>query len=280
MHRLRLLVGSVALGVALTGAACSSGTGDAASKNPAAAIKAASAKTTSSGTVKLALTAKDKTNKTVLSGDGAYDFDKNQGRFTLTTQVGAAADMVITPAELYLKLPQQNTASKPWVGVTTKATGTTSQVEATVRNYLDSVRTQIDPRTTLDALAVNVTSLKQVGTQTVRGTPTTHLAGHVDLSDAAIKKAPARQRASLRDARKAFGSDGYPVDVWFDHQGRVRRVQYVLATGTGVKATSTTVRLDLFDFGKPAGITVPDPSQVGDAASLVPATTTTAPAKK
>ncbi len=277
MHRFRLIVGCVALSLMVFGAACSSDSSDLATKDPKAAMKAASNKTVSAGTVKLALSAKDKLNAEVLSGNGAYDFDKKQGRFTLKTKEGVGADMVITAERLYLKVPTKNAGDKEWVGVSASADDSASpdSREAQIRQYLDSIRQQVDPRSTLDALGANVPDLKKVGSQKIRGTNTTHLAGRVDLSENSIRKAPADKREGLRQAREAFGSDGYPVDVWLDGDGRVRRVEYVLEGGTGATATKTTVRLDLFDFGGNSGIVVPPESEVGDAASLFPTTTST-----
>ncbi|MEY2467596.1 MAG: hypothetical protein QOF21_294 [Actinomycetota bacterium] len=276
MHRFRLIVGCVALGVALTGAACSSGGGDPAAKNPKAAVTAAPQKT-GSGTVKMSLSLKSTANTAGLSGHGAYDFDKKEGRVTLTTQQGVAADVIITPSISYLKLPQNTNKDQPWVGVPTKASGevVAGSPEATIRDYVKSIRDQLDPRTTLTVLAATVVNPKKVGTATIRGEKTTHVKGRVDLSEKSINKAPAEQRDSLRETAKSL-PDGYPIELWFDHDGRVRRVEYDLASGTGAQAQQTTFRLDLFDFGGRTGITVPPKAQVGDATSLFP--TTTAPA--
>ena len=278
MHRFRLTIGAVALALVVFTAACSSdGGADLATKDPKAAMKAASEKTTAAGTVKLALSARDKAGDAVLSGEGAYDFDKKQGRFTLTTTQGVGADMVITADRLYLKIPKKTPQDKEWVGVSAAADDSDAgdSREAQIRQYLDSIRQQVDPRSTLDALGANVPGLKKAGTQTIRGEKTTHLSGRVDLSEASIRKAPADKRDGLRQAREAFGADGYPVDVWLDADGRVRRVEYTLESGTGATATETTVRLDLFDFGGKSGIVVPPESQVGDADSLFPTTTST-----
>jgi len=280
MHRFRLIVGCVALGVAVTGAACSSGGGDSAANNPRAAVSAAPGKT-SQGTVKMSLSLKSTANTSGLSGSGAYDFDKKEGRVTLKTQQGVAADVIITPSVSYLKLPQNTNKEKPWVGVPTKASGEVAagSPEATIRDYVKSIRDQLDPRTTLTVLAATVVNPKKVGTSTIRGEKTTHVKGRVDLSDKSINKAPAAQRDALRETQKSL-PDGYPIDLWFDSDGRVRRVEYDLATGTGAQKQQTTFRLDLFDFGGKTGITVPPESEVGDAVSLFPTTTTSTTVKK
>jgi hypothetical protein len=142
---------------------------------------------------------------------------------------------------------------------------------------LDNIRDQVDPRSTIDALGENVPGLRKVGTEKIRGVTTTHLRGRVDLSDKAIAAAPSSKRAALQRARTTFGPDGYPVDIWLDVGGRVRRVQYVLESGTAGQKTSTTVRLDLFSFGGDSGIEIPNASDVGDGSALLHPGTTVAP---
>ncbi|MDP1795147.1 MAG: LppX_LprAFG lipoprotein, partial [Acidimicrobiales bacterium] len=147
---------------------------------------------------------------------------------------------------------------------------------ARAAQFINSIRKQVDPRTTLDALGANVPDLEEVGKQTLRGAETTHLRGRVDLSDKAIAAAPASEQEGLRSAQKVFGADGYPVDVWLDADGRVRRVQYDITSGEGAAKATTTVKLDLYDFGKAPAIALPAASEIGDASTLLTTTTTSA----
>jgi hypothetical protein len=283
MHRLARgqRVAALVFALSVTVAACSSNGGaNLAEKNPKAAMAAASRQTVSAKTVHLSLTAQTDKGIKVLDGSGAYDFPTSTGRFTLKTALGAGADMVTTSNVIYLKSGQAAGATQQWLSFT-KAEVATAQAAANGRaTFLASIRTQVDPRSTLDALGSNVPNLRKIGTAKIRGTATTHVAGRVDLSDKAIAAAPASRRASMRAARTTVGSDGYPVDVWLDRHGRVCRVQYVLTSGAAPNVVSTTVKLDLYDFGKPSGITVPAAAEVTDGASQLVTPTTTTPAKK
>lgn len=262
------VLGAVALG--LTGTACGADNSstDLATKDPQAAMAAASERTAEAKSVRLALSATSSTGVKVLSGTGSYDFVTDRGRFTLQTALGAGADMLITATDVFLKNPQaQQAGAKPWIRLS-EADLAASRAAGSAQ-FIDSIRRQVDPRSTLDALGANVPDLKKVGEQTLRGTKTTQLRGQVDLSDEAIAAAPAAQQEGLRSAQRVFGSDGYPVDVWLDGDGRVRRVQYDVSSGEGDAKTATTVKLDLYDFGEAPAIQLPADSDVGDASTLL-----------
>jgi hypothetical protein len=287
MFRRHPILGPAALAIALICAApaCSNDKADIATKDPKAAMAAASTRTVGAKTVKLALSAKTQTGIAVLAGSGAYDFTSNEGRFALKAVSGSSVNMVVTPKTTFVKLPQPGPDGKTWVSLTEAALAdaTASSNPAAVQSaqLLENVRSQIDPRATLDALGARVPDLHKIGSQRIRGTDTTHLRGNVDLSEKAIAAAPASKRAALRRAREAFGADGYPVDVWLDEDGRVRRVQYALESGTGADKASTTVRLDLYGFGDASGIVIPKASEVGDGSALLyPTTSTTVAPKK
>ena len=246
---------------------------DLATKDPKAAMAAASNRTAEAKTVRLALSATSSTGLKVLSGTGSYDFVAERGRFKLQTSLGAGADMVITAKEVFLKNPRKTADGPSWIRLTEADLATQAAGSA---QFIDSIRKQVDPRTTLDALGANVPDLKKVGEQTLRGTKTTHLRGRVDLSDKAIAAAAPDQQEGLRSAQKAFGVGGYPVDVWLDGDGRVRRVQYDITSGDGAAKATTTVKLDLYGFGEAPAIELPAAADVGDAATLLTTTTTAA----
>lgn len=258
--------------------ACSSDTKstDLATKDPKAAMAAASKRTTAAKTLRIALSATNTANNVkVLEGSGSYDFVNKRGRFSLKTSLGAGADMLITETDVYVKVPKKQKETDPsWIRLT--EADLASSAAAGGGQFIDSIRKQVDPRTTLDALGTNVPDLTKIGTAKIRGVDTTHLRGQVDLSDKAISAAPADQQEGLRAAQKLFGADGYPVEVWLDSDGRVRRVQYQVTSGDGANASTTTVKLDLYDFGKAPSINLPASSDVSDASSL---TTTTVAGK-
>lgn len=261
MLRLQRGVGLVALVFLLAApTACSGGNGNLASSNPKAALAAAYGHTAAANSVKLSFSASFVGGgMSVAKGDGAYDFKNDRGRFKLSVVLGSSIEMVITADKLYLRQPATQPGDKPWVAVTQD-----DLAEAgSGAGFLGQLRGQVDPRAALRNLGTSVKDVKKAGTAKIRGADTTHLTGTVDLSDAAIAEAPEDQRASMRQARDAIGSDGYPIGVWLDDDGRVRRLEYEMSVATGVGGpATTTVRLDLFAFGDDAGVVIPDAADV------------------
>ncbi|HVV36499.1 MAG TPA: LppX_LprAFG lipoprotein [Acidimicrobiales bacterium] len=254
MFRRRVLV-SVALAAALAASAgaCSKGDAVSVSKDPAAALAAAATRTAEGNSVKLDLSAKT-ASLTVATGNGAYDFDKKTGRFTLAGALLSNFDLIFTPDKVYIKTPQ---GPKKWAALTDAELANSGST-----SFLASIRSQLDPRETLRNLGSGTKNAKVVGKEKVRGTDTTHVHADVDLSDAAIAKAPVDAQDSLRQARQSLGADSYPIDVWLDGDGRVRRLSYSLTVGEGTQRATTTVQLEFYDFGKDPGIVIPPASDV------------------
>lgn len=272
------IVRAVALVAALSlgASACGGESKDLATKDPKAAMKLAADRTATAKTVKFKLTAKSSTDVTVVDGTGAYDFPEELGSFQLNTAAGNGGQFLLTKGALYIEVPPERNNGLKWVQITNEAMD-----KAKVENNqqiiaLDGLRKQIDPRETLEQLGSDLPNLKKIGSEKVRGVKTTRLRGRIDLSDAAIAKADADKRESLKAAQATLGKEGYPIDVWFDADGRVRRVQYKLTQGEKPNQTSTTVKLEFFDFGKPTGIDVPADNATTDGHDLLTTTTTTA----
>ena len=252
---LRRVVAVVA--VALTLVACGGNKNNIAS-DPAGALKVAASKTTAGDSVKMELAAKTG-SIAVATGTGAYDFKTQTGRFTLTGALIATFDLVITPGKLYIKTPN---APKPWAAVTEA-----EMAQSPSAGFLSTIRSQIDPRETLRNLGDTTKNVRVVGTEKVRDADTTHIRADVDLSDAAIAKAPANMQDSLRQARQSIQADSYPIEVWLDKDGRVRKLVYSLTVNQNGQASTTTVELAFYDFGKDPGIVIPKASDVKEGLS-------------
>jgi hypothetical protein len=243
---------AVIVAVAVTLAACGKDKATI-SENPQAALGVAAKRTADGKTVQMTLDATAGSIK-VVTGTGAYDFKSSTGRFKLSGALLSDFDVVITPDKLYVATPN---GPKKWRGLTQEELD-----KAGSGTILASLRSDIDPRETLRNLGTTTKNVQVVGEEKVRDTNTTHLRGDVDLSDEAIAKAPKDQQQSLRDSRDSLQAQSYPIDVWLDKQGRVRRLAYAVTAGEGAQRATTTVQFELFDFGKDPGIVIPNPADV------------------
>lgn len=241
-----------ALVLTLVFAACSSGDKNVVSENPQAALSVAARRTAAGDSVKMAFEAKT-SGISIATGTGAYDFKHKTGRFKLSGALLSSIDLVLTPDKVYVKTPK---GPKKWAGVTE------ADLQSGSGGFLSSIRSQLDPRESLRNLGQTTKNVRVVGEEKVRGVATTHVRGDVDLSDAAIAKAAPDTQESLRQARQSIGAESYPIEVWMDHDGRVRKLVYSLSVNQGGQTSTTTVLLELFDFGKDPGIVIPKPSDV------------------
>lgn len=121
-----------------------------------------------------------------------------------------------------------------------------------------------DPSQILQVLRGIAADVESVGSEEVRGVPTTRYHATVDL-DRAIDQAPPARRHQIRAQVEGLGArlGAVPVDVWVDADGLVRRMVVdlgeVAAAAMGADGTAT-MTLELFDYGEDVPIDVPDPS--------------------
>jgi hypothetical protein len=99
--------------------------------------------------------------------------------------------------------------------------------------------------------------LKNLGSETVDGTPTTHYRGTLDFEHLPGKGIPPASRKTLTQVaqllKRTGASTKVPVDVWIDRHHLVRR-ETVKQSINGTQTTTTTV---FSDYGKPVDVRVP-----------------------
>lgn len=122
-------------------------------------------------------------------------------------------------------------------------------------------------------------AVKDLGSETIDGVQTRHLAATVDPDKLKAKGIP-----------NQFGDQQYPVDAWIDGDGVLRRIQYEMDpsialptgglgglgdlsqlggdAGTGPLGEKLRITVTLFDAGKPVSIEIPPEDQVSDASSI------------
>lgn len=169
---------------------------------------------------------------------------------------------VIDGSTVYLKAPSLSSvlgsASKPWLKMDLHGLATLQGSAAGMNGG--------QPGAFLDYLQAVGGPVTTVGREQVRGVETTHVKGTIDFAKA-VAKATGARRALLQRALKQLGSTGaelraFPVEVWIDDHGFVRKYSMVIALGSGSHRIDESVEMELFDFGKPVSITVPPSSQV------------------
>ena len=274
---------------ALTVSACgSSGTASSSPPGKAAAprldgatvIAAAFTKTSAAKTARLAITyqlsAGTATSANGVNergtGTGVIDFAHKLGDFTVNEPTGQSIEERLIGTNAYVKLPPTLAASNPALHGKSWLHEQLPSADSASLGFGSSGSDASDPTSVLRLVSMVSSSVSKVGSESVRGAPTTHYRADVDFSKAAAKRGiPATEIAALE---KALGTNSFPVDLWVDSQGVARRLQFHFplpkATTSSVAGQSgqITETLDLYDFGTPVAVSPPPASQVASLGSL------------
>jgi hypothetical protein len=125
---------------------------------------------------------------------------------------------------------------------------------------------QSNPADMVKALK-GVGSSRLVGTENVRGAVTKHYRADVDLNKAAERVPDKKAADTVKQMFKSSGLSSFPVDVWIDRAGRVRRESFSFSA----PAMVMEMTIEFTRFGVPVDTTPPPADQVMDAGALLSA---------
>lgn len=237
-------------------------------------ISGAPAKTAAASTAKVTETMKI-TGGTLamptVHASGVIDFAA--GKASLDFDIlGKGVKAVVDGATMYERIPglESQLGGKPWFKLNLDDLGKVSGIQG----FGDLASSNNDPRATLDTLR-GAGSVDFLGYQKVRGVNTSRYQGVIDL-EAAAKKSPPAQRATMRQIIAMQGTSTQPVDVWVDKQGRVRRLSETVdmthaapPTPGATLPSSIAVTLEYYDFGTPVRVAVPPADQTTDLGAML-----------
>ena len=191
---------------------------------------------------------------------GEIDYVHGVGRLRFGYKDNVYEEIIFTGKRMYVRMP----SLAKYLGTTKEWTSYENDDDDDALNVVSFVGgpTQIrDPSKVLEFLLGTSGEIRQVGTEEVRGVPTTHYRGAIDI-EKVIDRAPAGERAALREELELLGEDGFPktipFDVWIDDDGLARRVRLELAPGK----TGGAETIEFYDFGVAVDVQPPDPSEV------------------
>ena len=227
--------------------------------SPVAALAAASTKTTQAGTAKVALDVKSTVaGKAIeITGAGAFRLDGTAGIFNVSLNPGSGQPLTLeertVDGVLYLKAPPLGDS---FYALKTAALIGTSLGQST------------DPTIGLSMLFGASDDVRQAGTDTVRGTTTTHYKGTYQLRKATDKVGGPFAKAFAQQL-VANGDTAVPFDAYVDAQGRLRRLIQILTVKAQGRAVSSTSTTEFYDFGTPVAVMAPAADKVKDGTALL-----------
>lgn len=190
------------------------------------------------------------------SADGPFDFEKQAGRLEFSFD-GGEGELLYAGDVVYARLPEgMLPIGESWVKVDLETLGASVDFaqlaqagSATPAQYLRVLSAAKD--------------VELVGDEDVRGVPTTHYRGVIDVNRL-IEEQP-----SLRRSLEALDLDEVPTEVWIDRDGLLRRLTQEYELASAGEKTLTSVTMELYDFGVEVDAEPPDPEEVFDVSDLI-----------
>jgi hypothetical protein len=201
-----------------------------------------------------------------MTGEG--EFSKREGHLTLDMSglgngslFGSGnAELVFSDLVYYMKLPPGTGVPLPpgkeWFKIDLQKLG---QIKGLNLDQLTQL-SQSDPSQALDFLQGASSDFHEVGMEDVRGEPTTHYAGTIDLEKAAAD-APPDVAEQYRKLAELAPSSKVPMDVWIGGDGLVRKLRFEQKL---TESSSMTMEEELYDFGTNVDVSPPSADQVVD----------------
>jgi LppX_LprAFG lipoprotein len=193
-----------------------------------------------------------------VAADGAFDFEEQVGRLSLGAG-GGEIELLYDEETVYARLPEDTLPiGQGWLKVDLDALGDLSGFD--LAQLAQAGR--VTPAEYLRWLSA-AKDVERVGEEDVRGVPTTHYRGVIDVNRL-IEEQP-----DLRRSLEALDLDEVPTDVWIDEEGLLRRVTQEYELSSAGEKTSTNVTMELYDFGVEVEAEPPDEEEVFDVSDLI-----------
>jgi hypothetical protein len=147
-------------------------------------------------------------------------------------------------------------ADTPWVSLDlTSVTGDASSV---------APGTGSNPTSQLDALlGVSKNGVDTIGPETLRGVATTRYHADIDVAKA-VARLPQRFKDQFEQGVEALDADTFPIDVWLDAEGRVRKQEISISTRAKGNRAHEDIAFEYVEFGVPVDVQAPPDDQVID----------------
>jgi hypothetical protein len=208
-----------------------------------------------------------------IEGGGYFNFSSHEGTlsvqltgFPSATGLGSQPTMreIYKGSDLYVgsslfagELP---TGAK-WMKIDMSRVG-----QAAGLNPSQLLNGESNPAEILQYLKASGATVAKVGSQRIRGVPTTQYSATINIEKAGAALGGVANGAAQKAISKLGVSD-LPVDVWIDSHDLVRRIEVTLSTPAAAGHLQVEINIELFDFGATPTVTTPAPSETFEASS-------------
>ena len=202
-----------------------------------------------------------------ITGEGVGNLDGKNARVVMQMPMFGEMEVRYVGSTIYQKMPESfaadMTAGKQWIEIDYDKM-MQEEYGASLSEMQGGM--QGAPADQLSYLKGVSDSVEEVGTEEVRGAPTTHYRAEVDLDKSAPEDPEARR--AFEKATEALRTEKIPTEVWIDEEGRVRRYEMIMPMAlpegespTGEGDPTMTMTAEYYDFGTPVNVEPPPEDQ-------------------
>lgn len=224
-----------------------------------------------------------------MNADGTFLSASHQGAMTMQMSLPSAVaaqagggslhmQVVVVPKTIYMKLPTQLSSKlpggKPWWKIDLSQAGKLAGIPG-LSSLLSGSSNLSDPGQYLNFLRATTNgSVRNLGSATVNGVPTTRYRAQIDFSKLP-NAVPASERRAVQQLvatlqKRGVAPHGFPVDAWIDSKNLIRRVQLAYAQPLpNNQSANVAIKVDYLDYGAQPAPTVPPQSQTLDLLKLL-----------
>lgn len=196
-----------------------------------------------------------------MTGEGDLRFGAEDAAISMNISTTEGdMSMVFMDGVLYMKLPQELEAGKPWIKIDSN---TNSEIAAALGSANEQLSKSVDPRKALQEFekAGEITDSEQTE---LDGKKVTHYTITVDAQKLVDTQTDPEAKAEAQKAVDA-GMKEFPVEVWIDEDGLPARFAMEMAAPDGSGSTATVkMQVDYTKWGEPVDITAPPAEQIAE----------------
>jgi hypothetical protein len=282
-----LAIGTLLAGLVLGGCATPETIDRTTPEDSLARVQGAAAKVTDARSARISMTmtttfAGEQVAAGTATTQGVYDYAANKGQLDTTVKTAGLPFRVtertlVIGSTTYLKLtdmpegqepppgvpPIPEEHHKPWMKVDFPKELAGENPFGLGFGPIPDVN-GADPTQALSYLKSATSKVERVGSEQVRGTPTTRYAATFDAAKLAAQ-APEEFQGFVDEMGLSFPK---PADVWVDEQGRLRKIHYAMTMkvpkemGAPASMMTNEMTMELYDFGVPVDVRPPPADQV------------------
>jgi hypothetical protein len=197
-----------------------------------------------------------------INGEGELKFGSPDAAMKMDmTMADGAISMIFVDDVLYVKLPQEAVAGKPWMKIDAQGSDPASKAIAELKDQLGR---NADPRASLQEFEKSgeITNTEQVE---LNGEQTTHYTVTVDVQKMVDTQTDPEKKKSMQAVIDS-GMKNFPVNVWVNKDDLPVRMALETPTPDGKGGmTSVKMQVDYSEWGEPVDIAAPPAEQTADA---------------